>query len=108
MLAAGICHRCGQFDAQSRSKQEELTDGMSATSPSYERPAHPPGSFCWVGLATSDPTAAKEFYARVFDWDSDDVPGGSAGEFSLLRRTSRDVAILYRQTQQARQSGVAP
>jgi uncharacterized protein len=62
-----------------------------------------PGSICWPGLATSDPAAAKPFYERLFGWESQDL-----GDFSLLRRDGRAVAILYRQTPQARRAGVRP
>jgi predicted enzyme related to lactoylglutathione lyase len=76
---------------------------VSAATPSYE-----PGSFCWVGLATSDPEAAKDFYSGLFGWDTEDLSAGAAGDFSLLRRDGVDVAILYRQTPQARRAHVAP
>jgi len=33
-----------------------------------ERTRYEPGTFCWAGLATSDPAAATAFYARLFDW----------------------------------------
>jgi len=62
-----------------------------------------PGSICWVGLATSDPSAAQPFYEQMFGWESQD-----RGDFSLLRRDGRAVAILYRQTPQARRAGVRP
>jgi predicted enzyme related to lactoylglutathione lyase len=30
-----------------------------------ERTRYQPGTFCWAGLATSDPAAAKAFYKPV-------------------------------------------
>jgi predicted enzyme related to lactoylglutathione lyase len=37
-----------------------------------------PGAFSWNELETRDPTAAKEFYGRVFGWEfnAEDAPGG--------------------------------
>src|SRR5437879_5594293 len=35
---------------------------------------HEPGSFCWIELATTDPNAAKAFYASLFGWKSNDFP----------------------------------
>src|SRR5262245_1732891 len=29
---------------------------------------HPPGSFCWIELATTDQNAAKGFYTSLFGW----------------------------------------
>ena len=30
--------------------------------------SHPPGSFAWVELATTDQAAAKKFYTSLFGW----------------------------------------
>lgn len=34
-----------------------------------ERASHPPGSFCWVSLATDDGEAARAFYGAVLGWE---------------------------------------
>jgi len=34
-----------------------------------ERTSHPPGSFCWVSLATDDGDAARAFYGEVLGWE---------------------------------------
>jgi uncharacterized protein len=73
-----------------------------------ERTRYEPGTFCWVGLATSDPAGATAFYTRLFGWQAEDLPAGAAGTFTLLRRGGRDVAILYRQTPEARAAGAPP
>jgi predicted enzyme related to lactoylglutathione lyase len=67
-----------------------------------------PGAFCWVGLATSDPAGATTFYSGLFGWQAEDLPAGEGGTYTLLRLAGRDVAILFRQTPQARAAGVAP
>lgn len=67
-----------------------------------------PGAFCRVGLATSDPTAAKAFYASLFGWQSEDLPAGELGMVTTLRRDRSEVAILYRQTREARAARAAP
>jgi len=57
---------------------------------------HPAGNFCWFELATSDRNAAIEFYAKLFNWDHDDVPlPGDMGVYSLLRLGDKQVAALY-------------
>ena len=44
-----------------------------------ERTEYAPGIFSWADLSTTDPEAAKSFYAALFGWQSEDlpVPGGS-------------------------------
>lgn len=66
-----------------------------------------PGAFCWVGLATSDPAAATTFYATLFGWQAEELSAGVAGSYTLLRRNGKEVAILYRQTPEAR-AALAP
>jgi uncharacterized protein len=70
-----------------------------------ERTTYEPGAFCSVGLATSDPDAAKDFYTQLFGWEAEDVAGGG---FTFLRLRGREVAILYRQTAEARAAGAPP
>jgi predicted enzyme related to lactoylglutathione lyase len=73
-----------------------------------ERSRYEPGTFCWVGLATSDPAAAKAFYTGLFGWQVEDVPAGAAGTFTMLRHRRKDVALLYRQMPPARAAGAPP
>jgi uncharacterized protein len=73
-----------------------------------ERTSYEPGTFCWVGLATSDPAAAKDFYTTVFEWEAEDRSAGEIGAFTLLRRSGKDVAMLYRQTAEARAAAAPP
>ncbi len=73
-----------------------------------QRTHYEPGTFCWVGLATSDPADATAFYTSLFGWEAEDLPAGVAGTFTLLRRDGREVAILYRQTAEARAAGAPP
>jgi uncharacterized protein len=70
--------------------------------------ADEPGTFCWAGLATSDPDAAADFYAGLFDWRADWQEPGGVGTLAILRHRGEDVAILYRQTEMARAAGVPP
>jgi predicted enzyme related to lactoylglutathione lyase len=72
------------------------------------RSRYEPGTFCWVGLATSDPAGAKAFYTNLFSWQAEDLPAGAAGTFTVLRLGGRDIAILYRQMPEARAAGAAP
>jgi predicted enzyme related to lactoylglutathione lyase len=73
-----------------------------------ERTHYEPGTFCWVGLATSDPAAAEGFYTSLFGWEAEELSAGGAGTYTMLRRAAHDVAILYRQQPEARASGAPP
>jgi uncharacterized protein len=73
-----------------------------------ERTRYEPGTFCWVGLATSDPDSAKAFYTSLFGWEVEDLSAGAAGTYTMLRHGGREVAILYRQQPEARAAGAPP
>jgi predicted enzyme related to lactoylglutathione lyase len=73
-----------------------------------ERTRYEPGTFCWVGLATPDPVGAKAFYTSLFGWQTEDLSAGEAGRYTLLRRDGKEVAILYRQTAEARAADAPP
>jgi uncharacterized protein len=73
-----------------------------------ERTRYEPGTFCWVGLATSDPASAKGFYTGLFGWQAEELEAGAAGTYTTLRHEEEEVAILYGQQPQARAAGAPP
>ena len=73
-----------------------------------ERTRYDPGTFCWVGLATSDVAAARAFYGSLFGWQAEDLDAGAAGAYTILRHGGKEVAILYRQQPEARAAGAPP
>jgi predicted enzyme related to lactoylglutathione lyase len=72
-----------------------------------ERTHYEAGTFCWAGLAISDPAAAEPFYTSLFGWEAEELAAGEAGTYTMLRRTTHEVAILYRQQPEARGGGSA-
>lgn len=56
---------------------------------------HPAGSFCWIELATTDQTAAKNFYAAIFGWTPNDNPMGPGDFYTIFRLNGRDAAAAY-------------
>jgi uncharacterized protein len=61
-----------------------------------ERTSHPPGTFSWTDLATSDPDGAKRFYTGLFGWEFDDQPiPGDGGVYTMLRKDGKEVAALF-------------
>ena len=55
--------------------------------------SYAPGSFCWAELHTTDPDAAKKFYAEMFGWNHLDFPMPQ-GVYSMLRVDDYDVGAL--------------
>lgn len=49
------------------------------------------GTPCWVDLGTTDPTAANEFYSRLFGWDIE-VGGPETGNYAMCRVDGRAAA----------------
>lgn len=53
---------------------------------------HAPGAFCWIELATTNQTAAKDFYAKIFGWSSHDFPTGPNEVYTIFQAEGRDAA----------------
>jgi predicted enzyme related to lactoylglutathione lyase len=60
-----------------------------------ERTEHAPGSFSWAELATSDAAGAKAFYEGLFGWETEDMPAGEAGTYTMARQEGQWVAALF-------------
>ncbi|MBI2214827.1 MAG: VOC family protein [Acidobacteria bacterium] len=67
-----------------------------------------PGSFCWIELATSDPEAAKRFYASLFDWNVDENDMGEMGKYYIFRKGERDSAAMYGMMADQKAQGIPP
>jgi len=69
---------------------------------------HPPGSFCWIELGTTDQNAAKSFYGSLFGWTVNDLPMGPSDFYSIFRLEGRDAAAAYTLRPDQREHGVLP
>jgi predicted enzyme related to lactoylglutathione lyase len=69
---------------------------------------HAPGSFCWVELATTDQSAAKNFYHSLFGWTSNDFPMGPGETYTMFRLRDRDTGGGYMLNQQMREQHIPP
>jgi predicted enzyme related to lactoylglutathione lyase len=69
---------------------------------------HPPGAFCWIELATTDQTAAKIFYGKLFGWAVKDFPMGPSDFYSMFQLEGRDAAAAYTLRPEQRAQGVPP
>src|SRR5262245_29403377 len=70
--------------------------------------SHPPGTFCWPELATSDQKAGVAFYRGLFGWDLNDVPMGPDSSYSIFQMRGKDVAAAAGLQPEERQHGVPP
>lgn len=61
-----------------------------------EMTSYPPGTFCWVDLATPDPEASKAFYGDVFGWTARDLPTDPGPPYTMLSFDGRQTCGLYR------------
>ena len=57
---------------------------------------HPPGSFCWIELATTDQDAAKSFYGSLFGWKANDIPMGPDQVYTMFELDGREAAAGYK------------
>ena len=57
--------------------------------------SHPPGSFCWVELSTSDAASARSFYTQLFGWSVNEIPMGEHGTYFIFQHGGRDCAAMY-------------
>lgn len=60
--------------------------------------SHPPGSFCWIELATTDVPAANKFYTGLFGWTITEMPMGDDGVYTIFQYGGRDVAAMHGNT----------
>jgi predicted enzyme related to lactoylglutathione lyase len=42
------------------------------------------GAFSWFELMTKDPAAAKDFYTKLFGWDTEEMPMGE-GTYTIVK-----------------------
>jgi len=64
-----------------------------------------PGAFCWLDLAASDATVAKQFYAQAFGWDFSDRHA-NGGNFIRCLLRGQEVGSLYQLKQAQLEHGV--
>jgi predicted enzyme related to lactoylglutathione lyase len=50
-----------------------------------------PGVFCWINLLTSQPDAARAFFAKLFGWTYVEMPGMG----HLMRSGGRDIGGIF-------------
>jgi uncharacterized protein len=64
------------------------------------RTEHPPGTFSWVDLTTSDSAGAKAFYGALLGWEFDDNEIPDGGVYSICTVGGESVAAIAPDTDQ--------
>lgn len=69
---------------------------------------HPPGSFAWIELGTTDQNAAKQFYGSLLGWTARDSPIGPSEFYTLFSLGGRNTAGCYTLMPDMKAQGVPP
>lgn len=56
---------------------------------------HPPGTFCWPELGTTDLKAAAKFYSSLFGLTVFDASPAPEMQYYILRQDGKDAAAIY-------------
>ena len=72
------------------------------------RESYENGVFSWVDLATNDPEAAKQFYAKLFSWNFQDVPVEGGVPYSMAFKKNRTVAALFGMSEEMSRQNIPP
>ncbi len=70
--------------------------------------SYPPGTPCWIELATTNLPRAKAFYAGLFGWGFQDLRRGEAGVYSMCLLRGKPVAALFEMDPAQLAQGVPP
>ena len=66
------------------------------------------GTPCWADLATTDPAAAKSFYADLFGWTFEDAPMSETMVYTMAVKDGSYVCAMYDQPDDMKQQGMPP
>lgn len=70
--------------------------------------AYPHGHFCWVDLMAKDMAAAKEFYAALFGWASEDQDTQGGPPYAIFTLGGQHIAGMGQMNEEMQQSGMPP
>jgi uncharacterized protein len=73
-----------------------------------KRTSHPPGTFSWVDLATTDAEAAKAFYTGLFGWKTEEGDTGGGAMYTTCRLGGDAVCGIFEVSANAGAAGVPP
>jgi len=69
---------------------------------------HAAGEFCWMELATTDQTTAKDFYGSLFGWSAADMPMGPESFYTIFSVNGRHSAAAFTLSPAERERSIPP
>jgi len=72
------------------------------------RTSHPPGTFSWADVATSDVDGATAFYEGLLGWGHEDSPIPGGGVYRMFKLRGRSAAAAGSQPDEQRSHGIPP
>src|SRR5437773_664297 len=70
--------------------------------------SHPPGTFVWPELSTTDQKSAVGFYTKLFGWQVDEQPIGPTETYAMFTLKGKPVGAAYSMRPEERQHDVPP
>ena len=67
-----------------------------------------PGDFCWMELITPNLSTSKQFYAKLFGWQTHSHLMPNGGEYTMLNINGDDIVSAFELTDQMREEGASP
>jgi predicted enzyme related to lactoylglutathione lyase len=91
------------FDVMDVGRMAILQDPTGAVFQVWEARKHigasvldEPGSLCWTELMTNDPAKAEAFYKGLLPWQSETMPMGPAGNYTVFKRAQTPAAGMMK------------
>lgn len=72
------------------------------------RDSHPPGTFSWTDLSTTDTAGANAFYRPLLGWEGEEMPAGDGFTYWMMRLDGHDVAGMSAMREDQRAAGAPP
>jgi predicted enzyme related to lactoylglutathione lyase len=66
------------------------------------------GRFCWIEVNVVDAKAGKDFYSKLFSWETEDCPMGEGSVYSVFKKGGKATAGLFLLNPELLQQGVPP
>lgn len=67
---------------------------------------YPQGTFCWIDCTSTDAAKAKDFYAALMGWGTNDLPIGGGMVYTMFTQDGEDVAAISQMMPEQAQQGI--
>ncbi len=59
------------------------------------RESYKPGTFCCTDLASTDASAARDFYSELFGWEAESIQGADGGDYTMMTFDGDEACAIY-------------